>query len=85
MILNELFHKDEYVDRLTQNQLNDPGEDQSKPALNDLRKTKLTLGEINKIRRMLDIRNYEMKKKIDKVQKIYGQSSDDSGGGGLDL
>ena len=35
------------------------------------RKTRLTLKQINKLRRMLDLRNIEYKEKLSKIQKQY--------------
>ena len=51
MILQELYNK--YPG------YQDENDDQSKPSLGDLRKTKLTLKQLNKLRRMDDIRKYE--------------------------
>jgi len=42
----------------------------------DLRKSKLTLRQLNKLRRMNDLRKYEYNKKLDKIQKQYGSSAD---------
>ncbi len=41
-----------------------------------LRKTRLTLKQINKLRKMNDIREYEQMKKIDSIQAQYGPSAD---------
>ena len=35
------------------------------------RKTRLTLKQINKLRRMLDLRNVEYREKLKKIQKQY--------------
>jgi len=43
----------------------------SNRKLTDLRKTKLTLRQINKIRRMNDVRTYEQRTKLAKVKKQY--------------
>lgn len=45
--------------------------DNSQPKLGDLRKTKLTLRQINKLRRMHDVRAYEFKEKLERVKKQY--------------
>lgn len=42
----------------------------------DLRKSKLTLRQLNKLRRMNDLRKYEYNKKLEKIQKQYGTSAD---------
>ena len=38
-----------------------PADDNEVPKLNDLRKTKLTLGQINRLRLIRDVRNFELK------------------------
>lgn len=45
----------------------------------DLRKTRLTLKQINKMRQMNDVRNYEQKQKLKTIQAQYGG---EAGGGG---
>jgi hypothetical protein len=64
MILNEVYQRspDAYQDL---------AQDNSQPKLGDLRKTKLTLRQINKLRRMNDVRTYEFKEKLKKVQQQY--------------
>ena len=64
MIFNELFE-----DAGTPYQ--DLSQDNSQPRLGDLRKTKLTLRQINKLRRMQDVRAFEFKEKIKRVQQQY--------------
>jgi hypothetical protein len=64
MILNELY------------QPNPPGyqdvaQDNSQPQLGDLRKTKLTLAQLNKLRRLNDVRSFEFKEKLKKIQRQY--------------
>lgn len=46
-------------------------DDQSPLKLSDLRKTKLTLQQLNRLRIMNDIRKLEHEKKIDAVQSQY--------------
>lgn len=48
-------------------------DDNSVSQLGDLRKTKLTLRQINKLRSMNDLRNYEYKEKLKLVKKQYSQ------------
>jgi len=64
MILKELYQRepDAYQDL---------SQDNSQPRLGDLRKTKLTLRQINKLRKMNDVRAYEFKEKIKKVKTMY--------------
>lgn len=46
--------------------------DNSKPKWKQSRKTKLTLKQIRKLRKMLDVRNYEKKQHLKKVHEQYG-------------
>ena len=64
MILTELYQK-------SPDQYQDLSQDNSQPKLGDLRKTKLTLRQINKLRRMNDVRAYEFKEKLKKVKVMY--------------
>jgi hypothetical protein len=64
MILNELYDRSPAA-------YQDVAQDNSQPRLGDLRKTKLTLRQINKLRRMNDVRSYEFKEKLKRVQQQY--------------
>jgi hypothetical protein len=74
MILTEIFSKYE-------NAYDDPADDQSIPKLSDLRKTKLTLGQINRLRLMSDVRKYELQQSLEDIQKQYGKPADTGSGG----
>ena len=52
--------------------IQDVNTDNSKPVWKTSRKTKLTLAQIRKLRRMLDVRNYEKKLYLNKVREQYG-------------
>ena len=49
--------------------------DNSKPKWKESRKTKLTLRQIRKLRKMMDVRNFERKKHLKKVHEQYGQTA----------
>ena len=49
----------------------DVSQDNSKPQWKQSRKTKLTLAQIRKLRKMNDVRNYEKAKTLKKVRKQY--------------
>ena len=49
----------------------DVSQDNTQPQLGDLRKTKLTLRQINKLRRLNDVRAYEFREKLKRVQTQY--------------
>jgi hypothetical protein len=46
--------------------------DNSKPKWKESRKTKLTLKQIRKLRKMMDVRNFERQKHLKKVHEQYG-------------
>ncbi len=46
--------------------------DNSKPKWKESRKTKLTLKQIRKLRKMMDVRNFERHKHLKKVHEQYG-------------
>lgn len=64
MLLNEFYHKeaDAYQDL---------AQDNSQTQKGDLRKTRLTLRQLNKLRKMNDVRKYEFKEKLKLVRKQY--------------
>ena len=63
------------------NGLQDVNSDNSQPTFKASRKTKLTLKQIRKLRRMLDVRAYERKLHLDKVRKQYGAKPEEAAGG----
>ena len=46
-------------------------EDNSVPKLSDVRKTRLSLAQINRLRMMNDVRKYEHEKKLATISKQY--------------
>ena len=63
------------------NGMQDVNADESKPTFKTSRKTKLTLKQIRKLRRMLDVRNYEKRNYLQKVRKQYGAKPEQDAGG----
>lgn len=53
----------------------DVNQDNSKPQWKTSRKTKLTLKQLRKLRKMLDVRNYEKKQHLKKVREQYGAAN----------
>lgn len=49
----------------------DVAQDNSQPKLGDLRKTKLTLRQLNRLRQLNDVRQYEFKERVKRVQQQY--------------
>jgi hypothetical protein len=64
MLLQEFWKKDAKA-------YQDLEQDNSQPQLGDLRKTKLTLKQLNKLRQMNDIRAIEYKEKLKLIKKQY--------------
>ena len=64
MILNEIYDRAEAG-------YQDLGQDNSQPTLGDLRKTRLTLRQLNKLRQMNDVRSFEYKEKLKLVKQQY--------------
>lgn len=54
-------------------------EDNTTVSLKDMRKTKLTLGHINRLRQMKDIRNLERAKKLETLSAQYGAGGAEMG------
>ena len=68
MFLNEMFaeYKKGYQEL---------SNDKSQQKVEDLRKTRLTLAQINQIRKMNDQRTIEQKEHMEKVKAMYGQTA----------
>ncbi len=64
MILNEIYER-------SPSAYQDLSQDNSQPRLGDLRKTRLTLRQINKLRQMNDVRSVEYKEKLKLVRQQY--------------
>lgn len=63
------------------NGMQDVNSDNSKPVYRTSRKTKLTLKQIRKLRRMIDVRRYEKNIYLGKVRKQYGAKPEAEAGG----
>lgn len=59
--------------------MQDINSDNSQPVWRTSRKTKLTLKQIRKLRRMMDVRRYEKKIYLGKVRKQYGAKPEADG------
>lgn len=64
MLLQEFWKKQPEV-------YQDTAQDNSQPQLGDLRKSRLTLRQLNKLRRMNDVRAYEYKEKLKLIRQQY--------------
>ena len=57
-----------------------PEDDNSITRLSDLRKTKLTLGQINRLRKIEDVRRFEQQENLENIQRQYGKPAESAGG-----
>jgi prephenate dehydrogenase len=64
MMLNEIYAR-------SPESYQDISQDNSQPRLGNLRKTRLTLRQLNKLRQMQDVRSFEYKEKLKQVRKQY--------------
>ncbi len=60
-------------------------DDNSVQKLSDLRKTRLTLGHLNKLRMSNDVRKFEHEKKLEAVVTQYQPAPEAGAAGGLGL
>lgn len=54
----------------------DVSDDNSKPRWKESRKTRLTLSQIRKMRKMIDVRNFEKAKNLKKIRSQYKRPSE---------
>lgn len=64
MILNELYEKSPEA-------YQDLSQDNTQPQMGQLRKTRLTLAQLNKLRKMNDVRKHEFEKKLKDLKSQY--------------
>lgn len=64
MILNELYERSPAA-------YQDVAQDNTQPQLGQLRKSKLTLAQLNKLRKMNDTRMYEYAEKLKLIRQQY--------------
>ena len=60
----------EFIERVSPGH-QDLSQDNSQIALSDLRKSRLTLRQLNKLRKMNDVRSYEYKEKLKYIRQQY--------------
>lgn len=77
MFLRELFDTDQESEDLEISKDYDPAYDDSIRNSDDVRKTQLTLRQINRARKASEFHQEEKKKEIEFIQKMYGQSGEE--------
>ena len=60
----------EFIERVSPDR-QDLSQDNSQVKLSDLRKTRLTLRQLNKLRKMNDVRSFEYKQKLKQIRQQY--------------
>jgi len=72
MILRELFYFDKETIEPTEDDRYDPQYDDSVVKINDTRKTRLTLRQINRARKASELHTKEKAGELDFVRQMYG-------------
>ena len=81
MILRELFYFDNETLEMAQDDSYEPEHDDSPVDFDDTRKTRLTLGQINRIRKASDLHTKESTKELEFIRQMYGIASNMEAGG----
>jgi hypothetical protein len=71
MILRELFYADKDMKSISNNLQYSPGHDTSSLKRKDTRKTRLTLRQINELRKASESHILEQEKELELVQSMY--------------
>lgn len=71
MILRELFYADNDVKAIATDMRYDPSRDFEKLKRDDTRKTRLTLGQINELRKSSENHILEQEKELEFIQAMY--------------
>lgn len=71
MILRELFYSDSDLLSVSNNMRYDPSHDSSVITLDDTRKTRLTLRQINRLRKASEQHMLEQEKELEFIEQMY--------------
>ena len=71
MMLREFFSYDKETGKAEESPLYSPSSDRSVLKKSDTRKTRLTLGQINKLRKQTDEHNKELEKERTFISRMY--------------
>jgi len=83
MILRELFYYDKETLLPAEDDRYDPTYDDSIVDLDDTRKTRLTLRQINRARKAAELHTEEKTKELDFVRQMYGIAAQDAAAGAM--
>lgn len=81
MILRELFYYDKETFEPVEDTVYDETSDESPVKYSDTRKTRLTLRQINKVRKAAELHKEEEVKDLDFVRQMYGIAANAETGG----
>jgi hypothetical protein len=83
MILRELFYFDKETIEPVENNRYEPQDDQTPVQASDTRKTRLTLRQINRIRKASELHTEEEQKELQFVRQMYGIIANAEAAGGV--
>jgi hypothetical protein len=81
MNLREIFYFDRQTMEPKQDDRYDPAYDDSIVSLDDVRKSRLTLRQINRVRKSAEIHQREKEQELDFIKQMYGASAEEEAGG----
>lgn len=79
MILRELFYFDRDSLETEEDDGYEPEHDQTPVKASDTRKTRLTLGQLNRIRKASDQHKQAKEKDLEYVKQMYGATGEEEG------
>lgn len=83
MILRELFYFDRETADPIEDKSYDPKYDDTPVDIDDTRKTRLTLQQINRIRKSAELHQEETVKDLDFIRQMYGIEANAAAAGGV--
>jgi hypothetical protein len=81
MILRELFYHDSETLEFVDDKRYEPEYDDTPMKKNDTRKTRLTLSQINRIRKASELHTEEKRKELEFIKQMYGIAANAEAGG----
>lgn len=81
MILRELFYFDKETLEPVENDRYEPEHDKSPVDFDDTRKTRLTLSQINRIRKAAELHSKDKTAELDFIKQMYGIAANAAAGG----
>jgi hypothetical protein len=81
MILRELFYFDPETVEPVDDKSYEPEYDDSPMKYDDTRKTRLSLAQINRIRKSSDLHNEAKEKELEFIRQMYGMANNAEAGG----